>query len=130
MFLDQHPYVIAWQSEDLQIPYLNPVTGKYTVYIPDFVVVFADPKSPGRTKAEMWEVKPQKESAYQDPKTGMWIPFTPMSKKTGRPLKVTEATRRTQAVNAAKWQAAQAYCRRFGITFRLLTEETLFNDKK
>jgi hypothetical protein len=30
------------------------------------------------------------------------------------------------AVNTAKWQAAQAWCKRTGITFRVINEDQIF----
>ena len=38
---DEHPYVAKWASESIKIPYRHPFTGKYTVYVPDFFIVFS-----------------------------------------------------------------------------------------
>lgn len=130
---DEHPYVLEWKSETLQIPYRNPLTGRWTVYIPDFQVAYADGSGNGKVHIEIMEVKPMKESAMLDPRTGLWTPVQPVSKKTGKPLKVSQQTRLTQIVNAAKWQAAVAYCAKMtSMTghrwfFRVVTEETLYN---
>ena len=40
--LDEHPGVFNWASESVQIPYRDPLTGKYTIYVPDFFVVYKD----------------------------------------------------------------------------------------
>ena len=37
---DEHPNVAKWASESIKIPYRHPFTGKYTVYVPDFFVVY------------------------------------------------------------------------------------------
>ncbi len=110
-YLDHHPHVLAWSSESIQIPYRNPLTGKYTVYIPDFLVVYAD-KS-GKRKVEMIEVKPAKE-----------VPGLVTDKR------MSKHSRLAQIVNAAKWQAAIAFCAKRGIFFRVLTENDLFLFKR
>ena len=53
---DEHPNVYQWASESIKIPYRHPFTGKYTVYVPDFFIVYQDKE--GRKHAEMVEVKP------------------------------------------------------------------------
>ena len=54
-FCDNHPSVVNWASEAIQIPYRNPLTGKGTVYVPDFVVMYQDKN--GKKHAELIEVK-------------------------------------------------------------------------
>lgn len=111
---DRHPNVLAWASESVSIPYRNPFTGKQTVYIPDFLVVYVD--KDGSKFCEMIEVKPLKEVAgYQR-----------VSETTGRPLRTSQKDQATQILNAAKWQAALAYCARNGFRFRVVTEDSLF----
>ena len=39
---DEHPNVYQWASESIKIPYRHPVTGKHTVYVPDFTVMYTD----------------------------------------------------------------------------------------
>ena len=39
---DEHPNVYKWASESIKIPYRHPFTGKYTVYVPDFFIVYVD----------------------------------------------------------------------------------------
>ena len=41
-FFDNHPSVQFWSSESEKIPYYNPLTGKQTIYIPDFFIVYID----------------------------------------------------------------------------------------
>ena len=53
-FCDEHPNVSQWASEAVKIPYRNPLTGKYTVYVPDFFIVYAD--KGGKQKVELIEV--------------------------------------------------------------------------
>ena len=59
-FCDEHPGVTQWASEAIKIPYRNPLTGKNTIYVPDFFVSYSDKN--GSTHAELVEVKPQNQS--------------------------------------------------------------------
>lgn len=106
---DMHPHVIAWKSEPFPIPYQNPLTGKQTVYVPDFLVVY---QKGNQKKIEMIEVKPSKE-----------VPGMLAEKKLSKKDKLS------QAVNAAKWQAAISFCAKRGIYFRVITEDDLFSMK-
>lgn len=105
MFCDNHDSVIQWASEAISIPYRNPLTGKQTIYIPDFFVLYEDKF--GRQKAEIVEIKPKKQSLIES-----------------RVASVKD--RATVALNHAKWAAAMAYCKKAGLTFRVITEDDLF----
>lgn len=105
MFCDNNKSVINWASESIHIPYRNPLTGKQTIYIPDFFVVYENKF--GKQVAELVEIKPKKQTLIEN--------------------KVVSAKDRAiVAVNHAKWQAASAFCKRLGITFRVITENELF----
>jgi hypothetical protein len=108
MFCDNNPNVLQWASESVRIPYRNPLTGKQTIYVPDFMVVYQD--KTGKQVAEMVEIKPAKETLLENNK---------------RP---SQRTRAVIAVNHAKWQAAHHFCKRMGITFRVITENDLFRN--
>jgi hypothetical protein len=104
-FCDSHDNVISWASEALQIPYKNPFTGKPTVYVPDFFVLYEDKN--GVKKAEIVEIKPKKQSIIES--------------------KVASAKdRATVALNHVKWAAAMAYCKQHGLNFRVITEDDIF----
>lgn len=106
-FLDDHPNVIQWGSEAIKIPYKNPLTGRNTVYIPDFIIVYQDKNGSRRT--EMVEVKPRKETLME-----------------------AARTRRDRAfviLNSAKWAAAISFCNRHGIQFRILNEDSIFRQQ-
>lgn len=108
-FCDNNNNVIAWASEAIQVPYRNPFTGKQTVYVPDFFVMYQDKN--GNKKAEVVEIKPKKQSIIES--------------------KVASAKdRATVALNHAKWQAATVYCKRAGLTFRVITEDDIFYNGK
>jgi TnsA endonuclease N terminal len=104
-FCDSNDKIVNWASEAISIPYRNPFTGKQTVYIPDFFIVYQD--RTGRVVSEVVEIKPKKQTVIEE--------------------KITSARdRMAVALNHAKWQAAQAYCKRIGVTFRVITEDQIF----
>lgn len=103
-FLDSHPSVIQWASESISIPYINPLTGQRKSYIPDFLVLYKDKN--GKQHAELIEVKPKKEAMVENAKSKRDKAFL--------------------IINTAKWAAAMAYCKKNGLTFRLITEDDLW----
>ena len=105
MFCDNHPNIIQWASEAVQIPYRNPVTGKQSIYVPDFFVMYEDKN--GNRRAEIVEVKPSSQATMEA-----------AGKNNQNKLSVV--------VNTAKWQAAQIWCRRQQISFRVITEKDIF----
>lgn len=112
-YCDDTPGILRWASEELAIPYISPVDGKPHRYFPDFII---EVDSTSGRKFFMIEVKPKVQVA----------PPKPRSRKTRRYL--SEAA--TFAVNQAKWQAAENYCRERGWKFLVLTEEHLFGKFK
>lgn len=110
---DQHPFVIAWASESVSVPYMNPLTGKWAMYVPDFIVVYADKN--GKKHAEMIEVKPLKERPDYVKKPGE---------------RLSKRTQLMQIINAAKFMAAASYCKKNNIRFRVASEDELFAWRK
>lgn len=104
-FCDTHKNVLYWASEAMSIPYKNPLTGKPSMYIPDFFVVYEDKF--GRKKAEVVEIKPKKQSLIES-------------------KAASAKDRAIVAINHAKWQSAMAYCKQQGYTFRVITEDDIF----
>ena len=43
-FCDENPNVAKWASESIRIPYKNPLTGRHTIYVPDFFIAYSDRK--------------------------------------------------------------------------------------
>ena len=105
-FCDNNKHVLQWASESIVIPYRHPLTGRMTNYIPDFLVVYADKN--GRQRAELVEIKPKKQSIIES--------------------KASNRDRAIVAVNYAKWDSATKWCRRQGLTFRVITEEDIFRN--
>jgi hypothetical protein len=104
-FCDEHPSVAKWASEAIKIPYRNPFTGKQTIYVPDFFVVYVD--RTGKQHVEVVEVKPYnqtvKEKARSKHNQAHW------------------------ALNQVKWAAANAYCKQNGMKFRVVSENDIFH---
>jgi hypothetical protein len=105
-FCDEHPNVTQWASESIRIPYRNPLTGKQTIYVPDFFVVYADKN--GKQHVELVEVKPSNQA---------------LKERTGRSV----SNQAAWIVNKAKWSAARAFCKQKGMFFRIVTEEDIFH---
>ena len=103
---DEHPNVYQWASESIKIPYRHPLTGKYTVYVPDFFIVYMDKN--GKKHAEMIEVKPKAQMSMEA-----------AGKSMGKKKQVV--------INMAKWEAANAYAKQRKIRFRVVSEEQLFH---
>jgi len=108
-FCDENPNITQWASEAVKIPYRNPLTGKQTIYVPDFFIAYGDKN--GRQKVELIEVKPSNQAVKE---------------KLGR-------SKHNQAhwiINQAKWEAARAWCKQQGIAFRIVTEQDIFHQGK
>ena len=108
MFLDSNDNVINWASEPVRIPYRNPLTGKMTMYVPDFIVTYRGPRE--TVRAELIEIKPKKQSLIE--------------------RKMKDRDRAIVAVNYAKWHAATLWAKQNGLTFRVITEEQIFHQGK
>jgi len=105
-FCDLNDHILQWASEAIQIPYQNPLTGKHTIYIPDFFITYRTRNN--TVRAELIEIKPKKQSVIES--------------------KMSSRDRAVVAVNYAKWAAAQKWCQRQGITFRVITEDQMFHN--
>lgn len=112
-WLDQNNAVLRWGSEELAIPYVNPVKTdafgrpKISQYYPDFIILYRD--TTGNIIKEIIEVKPHKETR-----------LTPG---------MSERDKMMYAVNQAKWKAASIFAEAQGATFRVVTEKTLYKSK-
>ena len=105
-FCDEHPSVTQWASEAIRIPYRNPLTGKQSIYVPDFFIAYAT--KAGKAKVELIEVKPSNQAVKE---------------RTGR----SKSNQAAWVVNQAKWAAARAWCSQKGIFFRVVTEEDIYH---
>jgi hypothetical protein len=104
--LDEHQGVEKWASESIQIPYRDPLTGRQTIYVPDFFIVYSDKN--GKKHAEIIEVKPASQT---------------LREQIGKSLYNQEQ----YIKNLAKWEAATAWCRQKNIRFRVMNESDIFH---
>jgi len=104
--LDEHPGVENWASESVKIPYQDPLTGKMTIYVPDFFIVYRDKNS--KQHAELVEVKPSNQQIRE---------------KVGK----SRYNQEQYIKNMAKWEAANSWCKQKGIKFRIVNEDDIFH---
>jgi hypothetical protein len=107
-FCDNNPAVLQWASEAIHVNYRNPFTGRNTIYVPDFLIIYQDRN--GQKHGEVIEVKPSKETMLENT----------------RSLR----DRAAAALNAVKWDAARKFCASQGLQFRVVTEHDLFYGTK
>ena len=63
-FCDNNKSVQKWASEAIQIPYRDPLTGRQTVYVPDFFIVY---NGKGQKRiAELIEIKPNNQAKLEN----------------------------------------------------------------
>ena len=104
-FCDNNENIVKWASEPIRLPYISPVTGKKTTYVPDFIVVYRDKNN--TTKAELIEIKPRSQSVIEG--------------------KMNDGQRLVVANNHAKWAVATAWAKQNGLTFRVINEDQIFH---
>lgn len=106
-FCDNNPAVQSWASEAVSIPYRDPLTGRQTIYVPDFFIQYVD--KDGKLHVELIEIKPQSQTVKEK-----------VGKNRNNQLQYVK--------NLAKWQAAQAWCKAKKIKFRVVNEQDLFHN--
>ena len=108
-WLDKDESIISWASEELIIPYVSPVDGKWHRYFPDFLVKVKT--KDGKMKTLLIEVKPKKQTRE------------PVQRKKITKQYINEVA--TWGVNQAKWKAAEDYCLDRKWEFKIFTEDDL-----
>lgn len=107
-FCDNNEHIIQWASEAIKIPYRHPLTGKQTIYVPDFLITYRTREN--MVRAEVIEIKPRGQSVIAE--------------------NTKSRDRAVVAINYAKWDAAQKWCQRQGLSFRVITEDDMFVNGK
>lgn len=105
-FCDTHPSVQKWASEAISIPYRDPLTGRQTIYVPDFFIQYLDKSN--KMHVELIEVKPASQAILE---------------RVGK----NKYNQAQFVKNQAKWAAANLWCKQQGIKFRILSENDLFH---
>lgn len=99
---------IQWAYEPCRIPYTNPLTGKQTHYVPDFLVTYLT--TTRKVQTAMIEIKPKRESDAR--------------------YAHTRGDANIQLKNRAKEMAAMAYCAARGYRYVIITEAELFGSNR
>ena len=114
-FLDHNKNVIKWGYEVLRIPYKHALdkNNKYHDYVTDFYLELLDRN--GKLQKYIVEIKPKKQLVRPNP------PKNRNRKAVKRYLFEMSMYIR----NKCKWKYAEAFCKRNGLIFKVLTEDTL-----
>jgi hypothetical protein len=108
-FVDKHPSILEWSSEETVIPYVSPVDNRWHRYFPDFVIKKKDVT--GKVSTVLIEIKPRAQT------------IEPVRKTKINKAYINEVF--TWGVNSAKWEAARKLCKKRGWDFEILTEKEL-----
>jgi hypothetical protein len=109
LFLDSHPDILEWSSEEVQIPYRSPIDGRIHRYFPDFKV--KKRSIDGKIETLIIEIKPEAQTKEPTKRTKVTQKYINEVVEWGR--------------NSAKWAAANEYCLDRNIKFQILTEKDL-----
>jgi len=105
-FCDTNKSILKWASEAIQIPYRDPLTGRQTVYVPDFFIQYLDKNN--KILTELIEIKPASQSILE---------------RVGK----NKYNQAQFVKNQAKWKAANFWCQQQGLKFRVLNENDIFS---
>jgi hypothetical protein len=108
-FCDNNPSVHQWASESIKIPYKDPLSGRNTIYVPDFLIVYLDKNH--KKHAEIIEIKPANQT---------------LKERVGKnPYNQAQYVK-----NMAKWAAASNWCQNNGMKFRVINEQDIYHNGK
>lgn len=105
MFCDNNPSIQEWASEPVRIPYRDPLTGKSTVYVPDFLISYIDKNQ--QKHVELIEIKPKNQTFLEN-------------------VGKDQYNQAQYIKNQAKWAAANQWCKKQGIKFRVISSSDIF----
>ena len=108
-YLDKHPDILEWNSEEIIVPYRSPIDGKVHRYFPDFWVKSVDRE--GKKSMSLIEIKPYSQTKEPVPKKKLTKSYLYEVK--------------TWGINTAKWKAAESFCKDRGWKFMIMTENEL-----
>ena len=107
---DCNENILKWGSENVIIPYLNPLDNKVHRYFVDNFIIFKDRN--GDSNKFLIEIKPSKQTKR---------PVRSKNKKSSTML----YEQKTYVTNIAKWKAAKQWASKKGYKFLIVTEKEL-----
>lgn len=111
--IDEADNIIMYASEEIKIPYFNPIDKKMHNYYPDLIIKDKD------NKVTMIEIKPYSQTQ---------LPKQPKSNtKKSKANYLDECV--TYVINQAKWAAAEKFCSEKNWKFEKLTEKEIYGKK-
>jgi hypothetical protein len=113
-YCDHNDRILAWSSEPMQIPYLNPLDGVVKPYNVDFYVRVQTEEG---YKEFIVEVKPSRQ---------LQIPNKPSGRITEKKMTSYTNAMKTYLVNLSKFKAAKEYALSRGWEFVVVTENFIF----
>ncbi len=108
-YLDTHPDVIEWASEEFSIPYLSPIDNRMHRYFPDFWIKKRNRQ--GLVEVIVVEIKPKKQTEAPKPQKRMTKTYLQEVK--------------TWGINSSKWHYARKFCEDRKWKFQIMTENEL-----
>ena len=112
VWLDTNSNVEWYSSEEIVIPYWDPVMKRPRRYFPD--MVFKSKTSDGSSKVFMVEIKPSK--------------FTKEPVKKSKVTKTYVKEMYMYKLNMSKWEFAKRFCADKGWTFAVITEREIYGE--
>ncbi len=107
LYCDAHPDILLWSSEEIVIPYLSPIDGRWHRYFPDFLLKKRTKDK--KVETDLIEIKPYAQTQ------------APQRKNKADRVYLNEVY--TWGVNTSKWNAAYRYCLERGWKFIIMTEK-------
>lgn len=107
ILFDNNPNILQWSSEEIVIPYRDPINGHRRRYFPDFWI--KKKEKDNQIIEEIIEVKPFKETII--PVKGRKKPRTLLAEQV------------KFVTNQAKFEAATDTCKKMGWKFTIITEK-------
>jgi hypothetical protein len=118
VYCDTNATVKWWASEELYIPYVSPIDGKWHRYFVDFVIGISD--ASGTEQTIMVEIKPYRQC--KAPKVRI---FEGKVDRRKRDYRDYVRSVKDWGINSAKWAAASQYCKERGWVFKIITDKDL-----
>lgn len=111
--IDESENIVMYASEEIKIPYFNPIDKKVHNYFPDIII------KDKNNKVTMIEIKPYAQTQ---------IPVPPKNNNKKRKASYIDECM-TYVINQAKWDAAEKFCKEKNWKFEKLTEKEIYGKK-